>query len=124
MIHFATGTHWDEMGNPDFMLGLTLDYQQETGQWVGVCLELGTSAFAVTQEQAESELREAVELQLNEMERLGYLREYLAAQGVTVTHLKPAVNPVAGINLLAHHVPNVPIEPVTPVRASFDLAAR
>ena len=124
MIHFVIGAHQDAQGNPDFVLGLTLDYQQEEGQWVGVCLELGTSTFADTQEQTELELQEAVELQLNEMERLGYLREYLAAQGVTITHIKPAVSPVAGINLLTQHVPSVPIEPVTPVRASFDLAAR
>ena len=124
MIHFVTGTHQDELGNPDFVLGLTLDYQQEDGQWVGICVELGTVAFADTPEQADLELREAVELQLNEMERLKYLHEYLAAQGVTIIPIKPAANPVAGFKLAAHHLPNVPVEPVTPLRDSFELAAR
>ena len=113
MIRFVTGTHQDKRGNTDFVLGLTLDYQQEAGQWVGVCVELGTAAFADTPEQAELELREAVELQLNEMERLGYLREYLAAQDVAIIPIEPATNPVAGFKLVAQHVPKVPIEPVT-----------
>ena len=126
MIRFVTGTHQDERGNTDFVLGLTLDYQQEAGQWVGVCVELGTAAFADTPEQADLELRAAVELQLNEMERLGHLREYLAAQDVSIIPIpiKPVTNPIAGIKLAAQHVPNVPIEPVTPLRDSFELSAR
>ena len=124
MIRFVTGTHQDERGNTDFVLGLTLDYQQEAGQWVGVCVELGTAAFADTPEQADLELREAVELQLNEMERLTNLREYLAAQDVQVIPIEPATNPVAGFKLAAQHVPHIPIEPVTPLRDSFELSAR
>lgn len=124
MIHFVTGTHQDAQGNPDFVLGLTLDYQQEEGQWVGVCLELGTSAFADTLEQADLELREAVELQVNGMEQLGYLHEYLEAREVQIIPINPVTNPVAGFTLAAQHVPNVPIEPVTPVVAGFELAAR
>ena len=124
MIHFVTGTHHDAQGNPDFVLGLTLDYQQEDGQWVGVCLELGTSTFADTLEQTELELHEAVELQVNGMERLGYLHEYLEAREVQIIPINPVTNPVAGFTLSARHVPSVPIEPVTPVAASFELAAR
>lgn len=125
MIHFVTVTHQDAQGNPDFVLGLTLDYQQEEdGQWAGVCLELGTPACADTLEQAELELREAVELQLNGMEDLGYLHEYLEAREVQIIPINPVANPVAGFTLAAQHVPNVPVEPVTPVVAGFELAAR
>lgn len=81
--------HRDGQGNPDFTVGLTLDYQQEDRQWVGVCLELGTSTFADTLEQTELELREAVELQLNGMEDLGYLNEYLEARQVSILPLGP-----------------------------------
>lgn len=121
MIHFVTGVHNDAAGNPDFVLGLTLDYQPEDGQWVGVCVELGTAAFADTPEQVDLELREAVELQLNEMERLGYLHEYLEGQGVSIISVKPAADPVAGFKLAE---PYIPIETAAPLQAEFDLAAR
>ena len=94
--------HRDAQGCPDYVSVLTLDYQQESGQWVGVCVELGTSAFADTPEQADLELREAVELQLSEMERLTHLREYLAVQGVPVIPLEPATaGAAAGFDLVA-----------------------
>ena len=81
--------HRDGQGNPDFTVALILDYQQEDDHWVGVCLELGTSTFADTLEQTELELREAVELQLNGMEDLGYLNEYLEARQVSILPLGP-----------------------------------
>lgn len=124
MIHFVTGTHQDEQGNPDFVLGLTFEYQQEAGEWAGICVELGTVASAETLEQAELELRDAVELQLSEMERLGYLHEYLEMQGVQIVPIKPAASPAAGFKLAVHHLPNGSIETVTPLRDSFELVAR
>lgn len=82
--------HRDGQGNPDFAVGLTLDYQQEEdGQWAGVCLELGTPACADTLEQTKRELRGAVELQLNGMEDLGYLQEYLEARQAPILPLGP-----------------------------------
>ncbi len=77
--------HSDESGTSDYIINLTLNYYQEAGQWVGVCDELGTTAFADIWEQMKTELREAVELQLNEMERLSDIREYLADNQVTIT---------------------------------------
>ncbi len=77
--------HRDESGAPDYTINLTLYYCQESGQWVGVCEELGTSAYADTFGQMKIELREAVELQLNGMERLSDIREYLALYHVTIT---------------------------------------
>lgn len=94
--------HRDEQGRPEYVSVLTFEYQQEAGQWVGVCVELGTSTYADTLEQTELELREAVELQLSEMERLGYLWEYLEVQGVQVIPLEPAAAGVAaGFDLVA-----------------------
>lgn len=40
-------------------------------KWVGVCLELGTSTFADRLEEAEEQLKEAVALHLNTLEKLG-----------------------------------------------------
>ena len=37
---------------------LTLSFEQEGREWVGVCLELGTSTFADTLEKCQEELQE------------------------------------------------------------------
>lgn len=82
-------THTDNSAIPDYTFNLTFTYQQESGQWVGICAELGTSAFAETLEQMQYELRDAVELQLNEMERIADMREYLADNFVVIQPIKP-----------------------------------
>lgn len=76
--------HRDKSGAPDYIINLTLNYCQESGQWVGVCEELGTSTYDASFEQMKIELREAVELQLNEMERLADVRDYLAHNDVEI----------------------------------------
>ena len=58
------------------------------GQWAGICEELGTATHADTLEQVEAELREAVELQLNEMENLTDVQGYLAENRVRVTPIQ------------------------------------
>ena len=79
--------HSDDQGSSDYAITLTCTYTQESGQWVGVCEELGTSAFSNTLEHAQVELREAMELQLNEVERLGYAREYLGNNQVPIASI-------------------------------------
>ena len=83
MQESITVIHTDEQGFSDYAITLTCTYTQESGQWVGVCEELGTSAFSDTLENTQAELREAMELQLSEIERLGYAREYLDKRQVT-----------------------------------------
>lgn len=70
--------HSNVQGVPDYSIALTCTYSLEVGQWVGICTELGTSAFAETLEQARAELQEAVQLQLNEVEGLTDVQSYLA----------------------------------------------
>jgi predicted RNase H-like HicB family nuclease len=67
---------------------VTLLLQQERETWVGVCHELGTSAYAASFEEALGELKEAVALQLSEIDRLGFLVEYLKDRQVPVVLLK------------------------------------
>ena len=76
--------HRDNLGEYDYAIELTLLYYFESGQWVGVCDELGTSAFADSLEQMKIELRDAVALQLNEMERIADIRDYLADNQVAI----------------------------------------
>ena len=84
MRESVTVIHTDDKGSSDYAITLTCTYSQESGQWVGVCEELGTSTFSGSLEDTQVELREALELQLNEVERLGYEREYLDRNEVTV----------------------------------------
>ena len=89
----ATVIHRDSEGSADYVVLLTLDFQEEAGDWVGVCLELGTAAEAGDLGQAREQLRESVELQLNEMERLCHIDEYLADNHVQVVPIGPSGSP-------------------------------
>lgn len=71
-------------GRPVEVSVLTVEFKQEDGMWIGACLELGTSTQAQTLEGLQAELTDAVDLQLNEMARLGYTRDYLGAQRAKV----------------------------------------
>ena len=79
----VTVIHSDEDGVADYAITVTCVYSQEGSQWVGICEESGTSAFADSLEQTRIELVEAIELQLSEVERLGFADEYLAENSIT-----------------------------------------
>ncbi len=89
----AAVIHRNSQGSADYVILLTLDFQEEAGDWVGVCLELGTAAEAGDLGQAMEQLRECVELQLNEMERLCDIEEYLADNHVHVVPIGPSGSP-------------------------------
>jgi len=75
-------------GTPPALVILTGKVDKEDDRWVGTILELGVSAYADTIEAVREELAEAVLLQLNEVERLGFMDEYLKAQGVRLIFLR------------------------------------
>ena len=80
------------IGSPDFVFSLTFDIENEGEQWMGTCLDLGTSTFGDTIDEAKNELKEAVILQLDEMERLGFVSEYLGANRVSIIRLADVEN--------------------------------
>ena len=82
--------HEKRIGSPDFVFSLTFDLEKEGEQWTGTCLELGTSTFGDTLDEAKKELQEAVTLQLDEMERLGFITGYLEENRVPVIRLADA----------------------------------
>ena len=84
MRETTTVIHRSKEGSADYVIVLPFECTQDSGQWVGLCLELGTSTFADSLEQTRLELQEAVELQLNEIERLGYIGDYLSKNHVRV----------------------------------------
>ena len=76
-VGFVQFTHRDERGSVDYWGVLTVEFGEEGGQWVGICRELGTAMQTDTLDEVEFALREAIDLQLNEMARLTDIREYL-----------------------------------------------
>ena len=83
--------HYDkEIRSPDFVFPLTIDLERERDQWTGTCLELGTSTFADTLDGVRKELQEAITLQLNEVERLGFTSDYLEENRVPIIRLPDA----------------------------------
>ena len=76
-----------EDGVPHSVIFLTLDINQQDSVWTGTCFELGTSTYADTLEDLRSELNEAILLQLNEVERLGFTEGYLKENAVIELHL-------------------------------------
>ena len=88
----TTVIHRNNEGSPDYVIVLTFEFSQESGQWIGLCLELGTSTFSDTLEQTRLELQEAVELQLNEVERLGFIQDYLSENHVRVVPVDAVTN--------------------------------
>ena len=69
------------------MFSLTFDIEKEGEQWTGTCLDLGTSTFGDTLDEAINELHESVTLQLDEVDRLGFVSEYLAENRVSIIRL-------------------------------------
>jgi predicted RNase H-like HicB family nuclease len=85
--------HEKEIGSPDVVFSLTFALEKDGEQWTATCLELGTSTFGDTLDEAKKELQEAVILQLDEVERLGFSADYLEENPVPIIRLADAVAP-------------------------------
>ena len=70
--------------SPPSLIVMTLKLDQDKDNWVGECLELGTAAYASSISELREELADAILLQLNEVERLGFIDEYLQERQVKV----------------------------------------
>ena len=99
LISFA---HVDSQGSLDYWGVLSVEFSQDGDQWVGVCKELDTAAHADTLDEADEQLRDAVSLQLNEMEKIADVREYLVQNHVELL-LVPAQQE-AGFNITSNPV--------------------
>ena len=66
---------------------LTAEYVEDEHNWIATALEIGVSTYADTLKEARNELMDAVMMQLNEVERLGFMDEYLAEQGIRIQSL-------------------------------------
>ena len=63
---------------------LTLSFEREGSDWVGTCLELGTSTFAGTLEDCQSELVELVTEHLNVLDEVGERESFFQEWGIDV----------------------------------------
>ena len=61
---------------------LQLAFRQEGKQWVGECVELGTSTFASSLPRAHKELIELVELDLSTLEQTGERERFFEEHGI------------------------------------------
>jgi hypothetical protein len=82
-------------GAPNRLLLLTVEFVREGSRWVATGQELGTSAYADSFEQARAEIEEAVSLQLNEVERLGFSDEHLREHNVSAIAIPKLESPGA-----------------------------
>ena len=69
-------------------------HEHEKDTWLAECIELGTATYASTLDQAQQELGEAVLLQLDEIEQMGFTEEYLKERGVALVPIEPPKPPV------------------------------
>lgn len=75
VVHFKDG-------KPYGILTLSVEFRQEDSRWLAECLELGTAAYGDTLERAEAEVLEAISLQLNQVEEMGFVQKFLKEHGV------------------------------------------
>ena len=68
---------------------LTLSFHKEGRVWVGVCNELGTSAYAPKLEQARDQLMEAIHLHLEALEKTGERNRFFREQNIRVYTAPP-----------------------------------
>lgn len=83
-----------EEGRRQSLVLLTVDLRQHEGAWVATCIELGTSAYSDTLDELRQEIADAIVLQLNEAERLGFIDDYLQEHAASLLQL-PAETPAA-----------------------------
>lgn len=68
----------------DFTIELFLDYGIEEGEWVGVCKQLGIAANSDTLDETKEILKDLILLQLNGIDGLTSICDYLSENGVTI----------------------------------------
>ena len=89
MQEAAIVVHTNDAGSPDYFMPLTMEYVFQEGKWVGSCLEIGTSSFADELDEMKTRLFEVVDLQLSEVERLGFLEDFLKDHSVSAYPIPP-----------------------------------
>ncbi|MEA4878874.1 hypothetical protein SDC9_42724 [bioreactor metagenome] len=77
------------MKDPVMYITLTHKIHKEGRLWVGICEELGTSAYGRTVDEVEEQLTEAVCLHLNTLEDVQESERFFKENNIVVHHIKP-----------------------------------
>ena len=62
---------------PIEIIQLICEFHQDGDRWTSECLELGTAAYGMTLDEARNQIGEAIQLQLNQLEEMGFVDEFL-----------------------------------------------
>lgn len=73
---------------------ITLKILKEGKQWVAHCVELGTSTYGYSFEEAMERIEEAVELHLNTLEEIGERERFFKEHNIPLYTHKPKKNEV------------------------------
>jgi predicted RNase H-like HicB family nuclease len=65
-------------------VALTMIFKREEDVWTAECKELGTATFGESFEEARDNLKEAVTLQLDTLEKLGERKRFFEEHGIEV----------------------------------------
>lgn len=68
---------------------VTVEFKKEDDRWVGRCLELGTSAYSDTFEEAQEALADLIALHLDALENVGERQHFLSQRGIRFFRQKP-----------------------------------
>lgn len=75
---------------------VTINIKQEGNIWLARCVELGTSTFGDTFEEAREALHEAIELHLNTLEDVNECNKFLSENGVKIHDKYPSLSIAKG----------------------------
>lgn len=64
-------------------------YRDKNNKWIGECLELGTTSFGDTIEEAKESLIDLIELHLNTLEELGEKKRFFKKHNIKTFKEKP-----------------------------------
>lgn len=77
------------MHNKEYIRVTVKIYQEKDGRWTAECIELGTSSFGDTFEEAEESIMDMIELHLNTLAEVGELKNFLKKHKIKIHRAKP-----------------------------------
>jgi len=78
---------------PHGYIQVTVIFEQEKDRrWTAECRELGTATFGNSLHEVREFIEEAIELQLNSLERNGQIKRFFKENGITIINEPPPKN--------------------------------
>jgi len=71
---------------------VTVKFSEENGQWVALCLELGTSAFGDTFEEAKEAIHDLMLLHLDSLESVDARKAFFKKHNIKLHRKEPKIN--------------------------------